>query len=286
MQGPLDGFAIDLGGTKTAAARVEGGRMAARLQDATRSDAPLSDQIEVLAAMLADLGYHRGDPLGAAVAGRVDGQGIWRAVNADTLSALGDAPLTAALRDRFGAGVALNDAAAAALAEARLGAGQGVENFAYLTVSTGVGGGLVMGGRLLQSADGLAGHVGFMSSGLGRGACGSGRVGTVESVASGRAMAAAAGLADARAVFDRPECAPIIARSAAAVAALCADLRAILGIERIAIGGSIGLRPDYFAQVSQVLSQEPALFRPEIRPAALGQDSGLLGAVLYARETR
>lgn len=281
----ISGFAVDLGGTKTAAARIENGAVAARLQRSTDPRAGMEAQLDTLAGLLAELDHRPDDPLGVAVAGRVDASGNWHAVNTGILSAISSAPLGERLRSRFGAmTIAVNDAAAAGFAEARLGAGQGAHNLAYLTVSTGVGGALVLGGRLVDSANGLAGHVGFAGSRLGDQRCGSGRMGTVESVAGGRAIAAAAGLSDARAVFADGGFEPVIERSAAAIAALVADLTAILGLDRVVVGGSIGLAPGYLPRVQRHLETEPELFRPGIVPARLGHDSGLVGALLLALE--
>ncbi|MDO5604061.1 MAG: ROK family protein [Paracoccus sp. (in: a-proteobacteria)] len=282
----LSGHAVDLGGTKLAVARIESGQVTARLQQPTDPAAGWQAQLDALALMLGDLGYLRDAPLGVAVAGRVDRDGGWHAVNTGTLRAISAAPLGPALNARFGARArAINDAAAAALAESRLGAGRGAGNFVYLTVSTGVGGGLILGGRLIDSASGLAGHVGFASSRLAERRCDSGRMGTVESVAGGRAIAAAAGMKDARAVFEAGKThEAVIDRSAAAIAALIADLTSILGLDRVAIGGSIGLAPGYLGRVHTYLDAEPALFRPELVPAGLGHDSGLTGALLFAME--
>lgn len=279
------GYAVDLGGTKTAVARIEDGKVVDRLQQPTDAGADLEAQLAAIETLLGQIGYRHGAPLGVAVAGRIDRGGNWHAVNTDTLRSIAAAPLGTRLKERFGANArAANDAAAAALAESRLGAGRGAYNFAYLTVSTGVGGGLVLGGRLLESSNGLAGHVGFVSSPLSDTRCGSGRMGTVESVAGGRAIAAAAGLPDARAVFVDGGHDTIIERSAAAVATLIADLTAILGLDRVAIGGSIGLAPGYLPRVLAHLAAEPALFRPQVVSASLGQDSGLIGALLLAME--
>lgn len=281
----ISGFAVDLGGTKTAAARIENGLVTARLQQATDPGADMDAQLDAVSDLLMALGHGFNEPLGVAVAGRVDASGHWHAVNTGTLRAISAAPLGERLRQRFGSkAYAVNDAAAAGLAEARLGAGQGAHNLAYLTVSTGVGGALVLGGRLLDSANGLAGHVGFAGSRLGDQRCGSGRMGTVESVAGGRAIAAAAGLADARAVFAHGGFEPIIDRSAAAIAALIGDLTAILGLDRAIIGGSIGLAPGYLQRVQDHLEAEPELFRPMLAAAQLGHDSGLVGALLFAHE--
>ncbi|WP_347313476.1 ROK family protein [Defluviimonas sp. SAOS-178_SWC] len=278
----IEGFAVDLGGTKTAAARIVAGRIVDRVQVPTDGKAGFLAQIESMAGLLDRLGFKPGMRLGTAVAGRIDTAGRWQAVNASILPGINSEPLLDQLRSRFGAGVSVrNDAAAAALAEALLGAGVGAENFAYLTVSTGVGGGVVLSGRLLQSANGLAGHVGFVSSPYGGEFCGSGRRGTVESTASGRAIAAAAGTADAKEAFaaGTEAASRAIDRSAATVARLCADLTAIFGLDRIAIGGSVGLANGYLPCVLAHLAEEPALFRVPIAPATLGQDSALLGAL-------
>ena len=281
----VSGFAVDLGGTKTAAARIEDGQVVARLQKATDAGADMDAQVGVIADLLAELGYRHGEPLGVAVTGRVDRHGDWHAINTGTLRGISAAPLGATLRARFGARAhCANDAAAAALAEARLGSGRGAYNFAFLTVSTGVGGGLVLGGRLIDSGNGLAGHVGFVGSRFGDQLCGSGRFGTVESVAGGRAIAATAGLPDARAVFEHGGHEAIIDRAAAAIAGLVGDLTSILGLDRVAMGGSIGLAPGFLPRVLQHLAEEPALFRPELVPAELTHDSGLVGALLIALE--
>lgn len=288
---PLTGFAVDLGGTKIAAARFAAGRIVDRATCPTRGCDPASGHLAAMGALLDRLGHVRGAPLGVAVAGRIDRDGAWHAVNTDTLRAVQAVPLAARIGADLGPARCLNDAAAAALAEARLGAGRGVANFAYLTVSTGVGGGLVLNGRLVDSGTGLAGHVGFVTSPGGTEPCGSGRRGTVESQASGRAMAAAARRlgqgGDARAICaaaeaGQPWAETIVARSARAVAVLIADLTAILGLEAVALGGGIGLSEGYARRVQAALDTEPALFRPRLHRAACGAEAPLFGALLHA----
>lgn len=288
-QSGLNGFAVDLGGTKTAAARIEAGRIVERRQVMTDGAADLNRHLGRIAAVLGDLGHEPGAALGVAVTGRIDARGQWHAVNKGTLSAITSVPLLQALRSRFGNATCCNDAAATALAEARFGAGRGCARFVYLTVSTGVGGGIVLNGTLLQGASGLAGHLGFMTARSAADSCGSGRTGTVESIAAGRAMARAADAAghpdtDARAVFAAANegqswASDIVARSAAGVAGLCADVAALLEPDRIAIGGSIGLAPGYLDRVRAQLDKEPALFRMPLVPAVLAGDGPLLGAL-------
>lgn len=285
----IEGYAVDLGGTKTAAARVVAGRIEHRLQVPTRGDASVDAQIDAMAGLLDELGFRMGGKLGVAVAGRIDAAGRWQAVNSSILSGIGSESLLDRLQNRFGTDVRVrNDAAAAALAEAKLGAGRGAEHFAYLTVSTGVGGGIVLNGRLIQSRNGLAGHLGFVSNPRGNSLCGSGRHGTLESIASGRAICLAAGTGDAKTAFaaKTPAACAAIDRSAAAISTLCADLNAIFGLDRIAIGGSVGLAPGYLPRVTSGLALEPELFRVPVVSASLGHDSALLGALLDAGDRK
>lgn len=285
----LTGFAVDLGGTKIAAARIEAGHVVERLLAPTDAAADPQAQITAIRTLLERLGHSNGAPLGVAVAGRVDSAGAWHAVNRGTLPAILGFPLQQALARDLGAATCLNDAAAAAFAEGLFGAGCSSDSFAYLTVSTGVGGGLVIANRLISSANGLAGHVGFASSSLASGPCGCGRMATVESIAGGRGIAAAAAASghegiDARAVFaaaaegkdwaDR-----IVATSARAVAVLIGDMTAILGLDTVALGGSIGLAPDYINRTRAALCDEPDLFRPRLVHAELGHDAPLIGAL-------
>ena len=292
LENRLTGFAIDLGGTKTAAARIESGRIAEHTQIPTNGEADPDSQVGMMRELLQSLGYQKGDRLGVAATGRVDGGGNWYAVNRDTLSNVDIYPLKRRIEAVIGPGSVINDAAAATLAEHRLGAGRGQDNFAYITVSTGVGGGLILNGRLHQSANGLAGHIGFSSSPAGVNQCGSGRIGTIESVASGWAIALAAknsghGGMDARAVFAEARSGSqwaeeLIENSALAVSDLAADLVCVLGVTRIALGGSIGLADGYIASVKSHHTALPPLFRADLTGAECGSHGPLFGALLFA----
>ncbi|PRY22177.1 N-acylmannosamine kinase [Aliiruegeria haliotis] len=296
----LSGVALDLGGTKLAAARIERGDIVARAQVPTRGAASTADQVADMQDLARNVGLETSDPIAMAVAGRVDAGGIWRAVNSETLSNLSDVNLRTLGSDVFDRQVSvINDAQAAALAEYHFGAGQGSDAMAYVTVSTGVGGGFVIGGMPLRSANGLSGHIGFSTSRLASQRCGCGRLGTVESIAAGRAISAEANrrghrVKDAREVFEHWRAgadwaADIINTSAAAVAEMCANLTATLGIDRVVLGGGIGLAEGYAQRVSHYLGTEPSLFRPYVVPARLGADGVLLGALAamdWSTETR
>jgi N-acylmannosamine kinase len=292
--GQLNGFAIDLGGTKLAAARIEKGKIVQKEMQPTQSGQNAQEQCAAMKQLLAKVGW-QGAPVSIAVAGRITASGEWSAVNKGTLPEIDTVPFVEVAKEILQVPIALyNDAAAAAFAEAHFGAGQNANHFAFITVSTGIGGGIVLNGKPLKSDNGLAGHIGFMTSRIATDLCGSGRKATVESIAGGRAILATArqlgkDVESAKQVYDaalneEQWATDIIDRSAQAIAILCADLRALLGTDKVAIGGSIGLAPNYIQKVDAFLADEPVLFRPEIRPVQLGHDSALIGALAMSRE--
>lgn len=289
MAGP-SGVAVDFGGTKIAALRLQDGAVIDHRVVATEGTASADAQVQAIAGLLDELDTGLADKVGVAVAGRVDAEQCWHALNTETLTRVARVPLGAMLEDRLGRPVRVeNDATAAAIGEYAFGAGRGTRNFGFITVSTGVGGGLIVNGAPVTSATGLAGHVGFATSTHGDRRCGSGRMKTVESRASGRAIAAYADAAGhpgltAKKVYEAHLAGEDWARalvdvSAAAVAELCANLKTILDLDRIALGGSIGLAEGYLDLVAAHLAGEPEIFRVPIVPTDLGANSALYGVL-------
>ena len=266
---------MDLGGTKLLAALVEQGRILASLQVPTSKDGQPGDWLDALGEAAASWKgkYER---IGAAVTGIVE-DGKWSALNPATLAIPAGFELGAAIFERFGLQPTLvNDAQAAAFGEYAVGAG-GREDMVYLTVSTGLGGGMVLGGRLVSGSRGLAGHFGQ----TGRGSSApledsvTGRWIASEALKAGHRMeapgvfsAARDGNAWAQSIMDR---------SAARVAALCVDIQLTIDPARIVIGGGIGLAEGYLAQVQSHLTNQPEKYRPAVFHAALGVNAGVLG---------
>jgi len=282
------GVAVDFGGTKLSAARVTAGKIGPVMKVQTDAGGDAAHQIEAICNLLKKLELGPEERVGVALTGRVSRDGVWHAVNTDTLSGVHSVPLKALLSARLGRDVKVeNDATAAAVGEYLAGAGRGIASFGFITVSTGVGGGIMLDGRPLLSANGLAGHVGFSTSRIATEMCGSGRQSTIESIAGGRSIAAFAAKAgysgyDAKAVFgahlDGQEWATkLITQSAQAIAELCANLTTILGLERIAIAGSIGLASGYLKMVQRALADEPELYRPKVVSTQLGPNSAFVG---------
>jgi glucokinase len=158
---------IDIGGSKLAlAVGDEQGRLLAQRRHPTRfSDRPerdlaqLADEARALCAE-AGLEVSALSGVGVCAPGPLDPEsGVL--LNPPNLPGWGEVPIRRLLGDRLGLPVQVeNDANAAALAEWRFGAGRGFQHVAYLTMSTGVGAGLVLGGRLYKGKHGMAGEVG------------------------------------------------------------------------------------------------------------------------------
>jgi N-acylmannosamine kinase len=281
--------ALDIGGSKLAAARFERGRLADRREMSTPASDPTA-LVDAAAALLRDWPCAG---LAVATTGYVADGKVY-SVNRAMISKWEGFPLERALRERLnhaGPMLLLNDAAAAAWAEFTARSPR-PRRMAFVTVSTGVGGGLVTDGALLRSEGGLAGHVGHMQIAE-SGACGCGRVGCVEAIASGTAIAAAAEEAlgerlNAADVFRRaeadPRAAAILDRSAWAIATLAANLRMLLDIDLVVIGGGVGLAEGYLERVEDQVKRLPLLARTSVERALLGADAGLMGAALQLAE--
>ena len=193
-------LAIDIGGTELRAAVVDrGGAIRGFAASSTRAGAgpdAVVAQIEGLAAEARR--QAPGDIVGAGVCapGPLDPD-AGLVIAPPTLAGWSDVPLAAILRQRLGLPVRLNDANAAALGEWRFGAGRGAQSLVFVTVSTGIGGGVVADGRVLRGRRGLAAEIGRMTiTGEGE-RCFCGAVGCFEAVASGSALGRRAAAATA-----------------------------------------------------------------------------------------
>ena len=209
---------------------------------------------------------------------------------------LDDVDLVARSRERYGMPVGIeNDASAAALAEWRLGAGRGAANLVMLTLGTGVGGGVVVDGRLLRGWAEL-GHVVVQEGGP---VCTCGGHGHLEVLASGTAADAAARAlygedADAHLLVERAkagddEARDALARIGRSLGAAIGSLVNVFDPELVVVGGGFGaaagelvLRPAREAARAEAVY--PARERLRVEAAQLGAEAGLAGAGLVAFE--
>ncbi|HET9213544.1 MAG TPA: ROK family protein [Gaiellaceae bacterium] len=312
MRGPHV-IAVDLGGTKLAAALVDReGQVSGHAVEPTdlSSETAVLAQIERVVGALAGGGAAG---LGIGVPSTVD-QRSGRAVASVNIPLAG-VDLRDRLAERFGVPVMVeNDANAAALAEHRLGAGRGTRHMVMLTLGTGVGGGLVLDGRLYRGAIGAAAELGHVTIDLDgppcQGTC-PGR-GHLEVFVSGTAVgrlaaeraerrpdgdlgrAAAAGRkVDSRLAVELAAKAPGDAREVLDHAGFhlgvgVAGFVNVFNPEAVVVGGGLGEAEDLLLEPARREVRERALApaRDEVRivPAELGREAGLIGAGLAAFE--
>jgi glucokinase len=305
-------LAIDLGGTQIRVAHVSPDlavacRRAVETHDEEGPEAVIN-RISAMTAAVRDDATAAG--LGAAVGIGISSPGPldpWRGVVTapPNLSGWHDVPLAGRVESAIGLPTYLErDTNAAVMGEWRYGAARGADNVIYITVSTGIGGGLIVNGEPLIGKDGDAGEVGHVIVEIDGPVCGDGMQGHVEAIGSGTAIAregrelvergespALAALAE-----DAPIDAELVARAAdegdapsqaildrawIAIGATCAGLVNLLNPEVIVLGGSIALhRADLQRTIRAEIDRRafPASARRvRVEIAQLGDDVSLIG---------
>ena len=312
--GPILG--IDIGGTKLAVgvATPDGRLLADARGPSGASDGPgamidrvveLSrEAVERAGLRLADI-----ERIGIGCGGPLD---PWRGIIRNALNNPGwiDVPIVARIESALGRPAFLdNDANAAALGEHRFGAARGVRNLVYLTVSTGVGGGVIADDRLLRGENGNAAELGHISVDVDGRPCHCGAVGCIETYCSGTSIAARA--RERLAATDEPSALrgiPSADLDAAAVARAAADGDRLAGAvwdetthllgagvvsiihafnpRLVIIGGGVARAGEQLiGPVRQVVAERAMPWLREVVdvvPAALGETTGILGAVAVA----
>ncbi|MFD5133695.1 ROK family protein [Streptomyces olindensis] len=302
--------ALDIGGTKIAGALVDGhGRILARVQRPTPAredgDTVMRAVEEVLGELTVSPLWERAAAVGIGSAGPVD-------ASAGTVSPVNvpgwrDYPLVARVRTAAGnlPVELIGDGVAITAAEHWQGAARGHDNALCMVVSTGVGGGLVLGGRLHPGPTGNAGHIGHISVDLDGDLCPCGSRGCVERIASGPNIArralengwrpgpdgdtSAAAVAEAARSGD-PVAVASFDRAAQALAAGIAATATLVEIDIVVIGGGVGKAGDIlFAPLRKALRGYATLSFVQhltVAPAQMGTDAGLVGAAAAALAKR
>lgn len=190
--------ALDIGGTKMLAGLYDdGGQLLARKRIETLASLGVAQVIERAALLIRELAKETGispdslTGIGCSVPGPLDSERgmvifspnlAWR-----------DVPLAALLSQAMDVPVRIeDDARCAALGEARRGGARGAQNAVYVTISTGIGGGVILNGKIYRGSHGFAGEVGHMTLDAAGPPCACGNMGCFESLASGTAIAARA----------------------------------------------------------------------------------------------
>lgn len=297
---------VDIGGTKIAAGLVtaEGAvitRRVAATPVAAGASAILATALDVSCRVLAEGRGLDVIAVGVGSAGEVDCERGVVTYASDTLP--GWAGL--ALAQEFTAATGLpavvdNDVNAFAIGEGQFGAGRGFRDVLYVAVGTGIGGAVVLDGRLRRGAHWAAGEIGHLIAAWdGARVCSCGRRGHLEAYAAGPALAAryrelagASEAVDLRTVAARARAGDLLARRAIAEGAeilgLClAGLLDALDPEALVIGGGVTALGDlWWPTLEQALRANPLPGPAQLalRPAQLDADSVLIGAAWLAHE--
>ncbi len=310
-------MAVDLGGTKIITSVIlSTGEITCRKYSLTLADEgprPVIDRVSsAVAETMAQAKLKTSDiaGIGIAVAGILDiDRGI--ITNSPNLPHWHNVPLRDIFADRLGVVTyVINDANAAALGEYRFGAGMGFNNIVYITVSTGIGGGIIIDGELYSGADGCAGELGHMTIEAYGPQCHCGNFGCLEAMASGWAVAKEAMTCISRGerssiselVNGRLEditaetvaiaarrgdqlAADIVAKAANYLGIGLANLVNIFNPELIIIGGGLSKMGAMLLKPARKVVKERAFQLPartaHIVRARLGSNAGIIGAAAY-----
>jgi glucokinase len=285
-------LAIDIGGTKLAAAVVTAnGEIVSR---GSRPTVPTSDADELFASLVVlarDVSRSAIDEHGLTPEGCGVGCGGPMTAGGEAVSPLNipawrDFPL----RSRLEASLALptfvdNDAKALASGEGWMGAARGHANFIALVVSTGIGGGIVLDGRLLDGAQGNAGHIGHLIVEPDGRRCRCGSQGCLEAEASGTAIAEVTGRPPAEADVATVERTGRLVGRAVAMVAVLLDLPLAVVAGSVALGFGEPFFAAAQAEIDRVARIDYAR-GCRIGPAGLGADGPLIGAAAVGLRPR
>jgi glucokinase len=272
-------IAIDIGGTKVEIARITpAGEITHRIRLETADvQGHLFDQI---AASLRALDVTPATPIGVGCGGPMDRGGT--TVSPLNIPEWREFPLRQALADIAGSDVSIdNDAKALALAEGRYGGARGSANYVSMVVSTGIGGGIILDGHLLDGALGNAGHIGHLVVEPGGRLCACGVRGCLEAEASGTAIRAMIG-GDPKSANEemRRRTGVMVGRAVASVASL-------LDVTQFFVAGSValGFGSPFFEAANETAASHVGLSfarAVSVVPSTLGSDGPILGAACVA----
>lgn len=310
--------AVDIGGTKFIAAIIDRkGKMLSRVYKLTRDEDGPGKVIKRLTATIheaietAGLDIKGIGAISMAAAGIID---IKRGVITESPNLQGwrNISLDSVLGREFALPVfLLNDASAAALGEQCFGAGAGINNLIYITVSTGIGGGFIINGELYNGASGSAAEIGHMIIRIDGPRCNCGQNGCLEAMASGTAMsrmaverirkgessllldmaggklpAVTAQLIARAARRKDPLALSVIEEAAYYLGIGMSNLVNLLNPQMIIIGGGVSAMGSMLLRPARKSMKEHAFKLPSssvrVVKSRLGADAGIYGAAAYA----
>ena len=254
--------AVDIGGTKISIALFEKSKIFKKIRLETNpQEQPTKDKPQLIADNIINslINYkEKITEIGIATTGVIY-KGYWSVLNKKILGEFSEFPLTKYFNKVFDVPVfAFSDTEAAALGEFRFGAGKEFKDFYYITVSTGVGGSMVLDKKLYSKSPNLAGAFGHMVVVSDGNLCGCGRKGCIEAYSSGTALKKIINNSEFKNLtvkdvllnkLDNPWVSELIQKSCKYLAEGIVNVNLLLGINDFIIGGSIGLNNRFFEEI-------------------------------------
>lgn len=272
-----EALAVDIGGTKLAVALVDrSGRMAWSTSAPTPAHASAEEIWAALASLVRRAPSGHAGVCGVGCGGPMEPGG--ERVSPLNIPGWRDFPLRSRLADLTGLRTWVdNDAKALALGEGWVGGATGCENYLSMVVSTGVGGGIVLDGRLLDGRLGNAGHIGHVNVVAEGRLCECGARGCLEAEASGTAIAATTGKPSAEATSE------VIDRTGRLVGRAVGSVANLLDLQLTTVAGSValGFGARFFAAAQHEIEATARLSFSRscrIEPSRLGFTGPLIGA--------
>ena len=310
--------AIDLGGTQVRAALCDArGNILARARDDTRASEGPDAVFARIAATVRDVvaDWSRVRAIGYGSPGPLDSKrGV--ILEARNLPGMSNFPMKARLESEFRVPAFIgHDAKVAALAEHRYGAGRGVDHMVYMTISTGIGGGIIADGKVFLGWRGFAGEVGHQTIESKGPRCTCGNYGDLEALASGPAIERDAQAAlragrdsKMRALVDNdldkingavvtqaaeendPLARELLGRAGTYIGIGMANLLQVLDTPLFVLGGSVAEHAWKFLYPAMIAELDQRVFPStrqgvQVVQAQLGEDVGLLGAAVLAMDS-
>jgi glucokinase len=315
-------LAIDIGGTKiiTAIISNKGQVMAKEYHLTLANEGPTPVINRIMSAIdhllkAKNMGFSQLDSISIAAAGAINFEkGV--ITSSPNLPGWLDIPLRDIVEEKYGVNTfLLNDANAAALSEHQFGAGRGVRNLVYLTVSTGIGSGIIIDGKLYMGACGSAGEIGHMTIDVNGARDTCGNIGCLETLASGTAVAKEAirrikrgeesyltEIVEGKLENITAEKVSIAAQNGDSLALeIIMQAATYLGVglvnvvnifnpEMIVIGGGMAQMGDLLLNPARKVVRERAFpvsaGAVRIVPAQLGNNAEIIGAATFARQQK
>jgi len=275
-------LAIDLGGTKIITVIINNGQVIAEERCLTLADegqqSVINRILSTIDHLLKNTDPSQLDSISLAVAGAIDlERGL--VTSSPHLPGWHDVQLRDMVREKYRLNTfLLNDASAAALGEHHFGVGRGINNLILLTVGTGIGGGIIINGRLYNGPCGSAGEIGHTTIDVNGPSCECGNIGCLETLEK---IGVAARAGDSLAL-------DIIAEAGTCLGVGMVNLVNIFNPEMIVVGGGVAKIGDLLLDPARQVVKERA-FQISARavrivPAQLGDEAGVLGAAAFALE--